>query len=140
MFRIIRTADLATLRAEAVQRDKDASAAAAEAERLGAALARAEGELAVLRAQTHLDAEDRIVLRMLLRTVRNQTVDRRKIAVLLRRGELHSAHATPEAAEAAAVADGAPPEGWVTVAPGTPLPPAADVLWRVTVLPLQTER
>lgn len=147
MFRIIRTTDLTTLRAEvdaareeSARRGEGESAAAAEAGRLRAARARAEGELAVLRTQAHLDAEDRVALRMLLRSVRKQMADRGKVAVLLRHGEILSVHATPEDAEAAAVAKGAPPEGWERVAPGTPLPPAADVSWRVTVLPVQTER
>ncbi|MEU2265002.1 hypothetical protein ABZ568_00810 [Streptomyces olindensis] len=147
MFRIIGTAVLATLRAEAEdaraeadRRTEDAFAADAEVARLRTALARAEGELAVLRTQNHLDNEDRIVLRKLLRTARSETADRDKVAVLFRRGTLVSAHATRKAAQAAAAADGASPEGWVSVAPGTPLPPEADVPWHVTVLPVQTER
>ncbi|GGZ73023.1 hypothetical protein ACFOOM_01140 [Streptomyces echinoruber] len=161
MIRIIGSAALAALqaKADAAQADAEAAqarAAAAQADaarhrdnataaastigKLRAALARAEGELAVLRAQAHLDAEDRVVLRKLLSTARKQTTARNEVAVLLRHGELHSVHATQQAAEAAAVADGAPPQGWVSVAAGTPLPPAADVPWRVTVLPVHTER
>ncbi|MER7477363.1 hypothetical protein ABTX60_06870 [Streptomyces sp. NPDC126510] len=147
MFRIIRTAALKTLqadvdaaRAEADRRMQDASAADTEVEKLRTDLARAHGELAVLRTQTHLDNEDRIVLRKLLRTARSETADRHEVAVLFRRGALVSAHATRKAAQAAAAADGASPGGWTSVAPGTPLPPEADIPWQVTVLPVQTER
>lgn len=97
--------------------------------------ARAEGERDALRAQQLLDTEDRACLRMLLRTARKQTRTDR-VHVLFRRGVLHSVHATPEAAEAAAEAEGAPPNGWTAAAPGASQPPASEVAWRIQALPL----
>ncbi|WP_031511048.1 hypothetical protein [Streptomyces megasporus] len=124
--------------ADAVIREGDTRAeleeARAEVEKLREELARAEGELTVLRAQHLLDTEDRATLRALLRTARKQRADR--VFALFRRGALHSIHATHEAAEAAAEAEGAPREGWTTVAPGAALPPASEVDWRVQPLPL----
>lgn len=96
--------------------------------------ARAEGELKALRAQALLDNEDRAVLRALLRTVRRQRADR--VYALLRCGQLHSVHASVEAAEAAAEAEGAPRSRWTTLPVGAAMPPAADVPWRVQPLPL----
>ncbi|WP_374986546.1 hypothetical protein [Streptomyces fradiae] len=96
---------------------------------------RVEGELEALRAQSLLDTEDRAALRMLLRTARKQArADR--VYVLFHRGVLHSVHASLEAAEGAAEAEGAPREGWTTHAPGAAMPPAAEVTWRVQPLPL----
>ncbi|CAL9420975.1 hypothetical protein [Streptomyces sp. enrichment culture] len=97
---------------------------------------RAEGELEALRAQVLLDTEDRAALRALLRTVRKQQAALDRVYVLFRRGALHSVHASLEAAEAAAEAEGASRSGWTTHPPGAAMPPAADVLWRVQPLPL----
>ncbi|GLW04773.1 hypothetical protein [Streptomyces lavendulae] len=112
------------------------------AERLYAALgratataARAEGELLALRPELLLDTEDRAALRMLLRFTRKQSAVSRVYA-LFHRGGLHSVHATVEAAEAAAEAEGAPPDGWTSHTPGAALPPAAEVIWRVQPLSL----
>lgn len=90
-----------------------------------------EGELTVLRSQHHLDSEDRATLRALLRTARKQAARANRVYLLLRNGALHSVHATAEAAEAAAKAEGAPPGGWTTLAPGAPLPPASETPWWV---------
>lgn len=156
MFRIVRTSALraaldreAELRGElaAAKTQADLATDAAiraenVAEELQAALARhaadvgrSEGELETLRAQTLLDTEDRAALRMLLRIARKQNrADR--VYALFRRGALHSVHATLEAAEAAAEAEGAPRSGWTSHAPGGALPPAAEAAWRVQPLPL----
>ncbi|PLW73312.1 hypothetical protein C0036_07940, partial [Streptomyces sp. DJ] len=96
--------------------------------------ARAAGELEALRAQVFLDTEDRAALRMLLRTARRSAAPRHVFA-LLRRGELHSVHATWEEAHAAAEAEGASPTGWAPHPPGE-LRPASEVEWRVQPVPL----
>ncbi|MFE6679581.1 hypothetical protein [Streptomyces sp. NPDC057729] len=98
--------------------------------------ARLEGELEALRAQSLLDTEDRQALRTLLRTARKQNSRADRVYVLFHHGELHSVHATPEAAEIAAEAEGAPRDGWTAHTPGAALPPACEVLWRVQPLPL----
>lgn len=140
MIRIVRAERLAALQAEADAARSDAVTAADELEQVRAALACAEGELTVLRAQSYLDAEDRVALRTLLRTMRKQVSDRAKVAVLFRRGELLSVHKSREAAEAAAEAKGAPREGWVSAPVDVPLQPASEVAWRVSVLPVQAEQ
>ncbi|MEU3447229.1 hypothetical protein AB0H29_08360 [Streptomyces thermolilacinus] len=163
MFTLVRTRTLRALRADLKTAETLAAAARDEAdqqrqaaematdaatraelaieelhERLARAHAdtgRAEGELEALRAQTLLDTEDRAVLRMLLRTARKQArADR--VYVLFFRGVLHSVHASMEAAEAAAEAEGAPRSGWTSHTPGAAMPPAVDVRWRVQPLPL----
>ncbi|MGW6412352.1 hypothetical protein ACWF95_34910 [Streptomyces vinaceus] len=98
--------------------------------------ARAEGELAALRPQLLLDTEDRAALRMLLRITRKQGSAAARVYVLFHRGVLHSVHASVEAAEFAAEAEGADPEGWTSHTPGAALPPAVEVVWRVQPLPL----
>ncbi|MFB7077972.1 hypothetical protein [Streptomyces sp. NPDC056308] len=98
--------------------------------------ARLEGELETLRAQSLLDTEDRQALRTLLRTTRKQNSRADRVYVLFHHGQLHSVHATPEAAEIAAEAEGAPRDGWTAHTPGAALPPACEVLWRVQPLPL----
>ncbi|MDN3293507.1 hypothetical protein QWM81_05520 [Streptomyces ficellus] len=137
-------------RSEAEQRRQEAECAIDSAIRaetavdeLRAALARAtadaarlEGELETLRAQSLLDTEDRQALRMLLRMTRKQNGPADRVYVLFHYGELHSVHATVDAAEAAAEAEGAPRSGWTAHTPGAALPPATEVLWRVQPLPL----
>ncbi|MFF7553587.1 hypothetical protein ACFZA9_11955 [Streptomyces olivaceus] len=98
--------------------------------------ARAEGELATLRAQHLLDTEDRVVLRTLLRTARKKTRPADRVHVLFQRGALHSIHATHDDAELAAEAEGAPRDGWTADKPGAGRPPAAEVTWRIQALPL----
>jgi len=163
MIRIVRTATLAALRAEnetmteeanrwhgqyeaATQAEADAAIregdvrtelekVRAELEAARVDLARARGELDTLRSLSLLDTEDRAVLRAMLKTARKQTrLDR--VYVLFRRGRLHSVHATLEAAEAAAEAEGASRDGWTSLAPGAALQPASEVAWRVQPLPL----
>ncbi|WTD02113.1 hypothetical protein OH717_05785 [Streptomyces albidoflavus] len=95
---------------------------------------RAEVEAA--RAQVLLDAEDRVVLRALLRTARRQSRALDRVHVLFRRGALHSIHASADSAEAAAEAEGAPRSGWTAHAPGAALPSAAEADWRIQPLPL----
>lgn len=164
MFRLIRTTTLAALRAElaTARWDRDQaqsdvalvtdSAIRAESvvetqlRELGRAradhieavrdAARVEGELAALRAQVLLDTEDRAALRALLRVVRKQHSRADRVYALFRYGALHSVHATAEAAEAAAEAEGASPSGWTRQRPGAALPLAADAPWRVQPLPL----
>ncbi|WP_411575189.1 hypothetical protein [Streptomyces fradiae] len=130
------TATDSAIRAEAVAETQLRQLTQAHADRLQAQRdsARAEGELQVLRNQALLDTEDRAVLRALLRTARRQRADR--VYALLRRGQLHSVHASMEAAEAVAEAEGAPRSGWTTLPVGAAMPPAADVPWRVQPLPL----
>ncbi|WP_228978443.1 hypothetical protein [Streptomyces sp. DH12] len=131
------TATDSAIRAESVVESQLHQLARSHADRLQAErdAARAEGELAALRAQALLDTEDRAVLRALLRTARRRsTADR--VYALFRRGALHSVHATLEAAEAAAEAEGAPRSGWATQPAGAGTPSAAEVAWRVQPLPL----
>ncbi|MEU7566350.1 hypothetical protein AB0A99_10085 [Streptomyces fradiae] len=163
MISIVRTRTLRALRSDLADAETRAAAARTDAEqhqqaaemandvairvelameelherlaRAHADASRIEGELETLRAQNYLDTEDRAVLRMLLRTARKQArADR--VYVLFHRGVLHSVHASLEAAEAAAEAEGAPRSGWTTHAPGAAMPPAAEVVWRVQPLPL----
>lgn len=148
MIRIIRTRTLRQTAAQIIDLHDRAEAqrtraerALADAERtheLQASLARAEGALEILRAQHLLDTEDRVTLRALLRTSRKQSRPADRVFVLFRMGELHSLHASQDAAEIAAEAEGAPRSGWTADAPGAALPPASTVAWRVQALPLQT--
>lgn len=163
MITLIRTRTLNTLRSNLSEAEAAAAAAREEAEqhraesehstdsairaelavedlqialaRSKADAARLEGEMKALRAQSVLDNEDRQTLRTLLRITRKQNAPDR-VYVLFRRGQLHSVHATLEAAESAAEAEGAPRSGWSTHTPGAALPPASEVLWRVQPLPL----
>ncbi|WP_432095672.1 hypothetical protein [Streptomyces sp. bgisy100] len=121
--------------AAAVRADLALAEARAALERARADTARLEGELAVLRAQSLLDTEDRQALRTLLRITRKQAGHDRVYA-LFHHGRLHSIHATSDAAESAAEAEGAPSSGWTTHPPGAAMPPAAEVIWRVQPLPL----
>ncbi|TWV41326.1 hypothetical protein FRZ03_21325 [Streptomyces misionensis] len=146
--------EAAAARAEGEQHRKEAALATDSAiraetalEELRAALARTtadaarlEGELEILRAQSLLDTEDRQALRTLLRVTRKQNGRAERVYVLFHRGELHSVHATAEAAESAAEAEGAPRSGWTAHTPGAALPPACEVLWRVQPLPLGNAR
>lgn len=95
---------------------------------------RAEVEAA--RAQVLLDAEDRVVLRALLRRARRQDARATRVYALFRSGALHSVHATADAAEAAAETEGAPRSGWTSLGPGAATPPAVEVPWRIQPLPL----
>ncbi|MEV7442006.1 hypothetical protein AB0O22_12740 [Streptomyces sp. NPDC091204] len=97
----------------------------------------ARKEVEEARAQVLLDAEDRVALRVLLRTARRQ--DATRVHVLFHRGRFHSVHTTVEGAEAAAEAEGAPRGGWTAHAPGEALPPASEVVWRVQPLTLQQQ-
>ena len=147
-------AETAAARAESEQRRKEGEVAADSADRaelaveeLRAALARStanaarlEGELETLRAQSLLDTEDRQALRTLLRTTRKQSAKADRVYVLFRHGELHSVHASVEAAEFAAEAEGADRSGWTSHMPGAALPPASEVVWRVQPLRLRGTR
>ncbi|MEU2455863.1 hypothetical protein ABZ605_37960 [Streptomyces sp. NPDC012765] len=94
-------------------------------------------ELDLARAQVLLDAEDRVALRMLLRTVRKQAGPVDRVYALFHRGRLLSLHPSMEAAERAAEAEGAPRDGWTAHQPGAALPPACEVTWRVQPLAVQ---
>lgn len=102
--------------------------------------ARLDGELETLRAQSLLDTEDRQALRTLLRITRKQSAPADRVYVLFHQGELHSVHATVEAAESAAEAEGAAPTGWTSLTPGAAMPTASEVPWRVQPLPLGRAR
>jgi chromosome segregation ATPase len=164
MIAVVRSRTLHDLRADVVEAEAAAAAARAEAEqrrqegeratdsairaesaveelqtalaRTTADAARLEGELETLRAQSLLDTEDRQALRTLLRITRKQSGLADRVYVLFHHGQLHSVHATMDAAESAAEAEGAPREGWTAHTPGAALPPASEVLWRVQPLPL----
>ncbi|MBT3164009.1 hypothetical protein HTV80_12905 [Streptomyces sp. Vc74B-19] len=147
MFRIVRADRLAALQAQADTAQAQAASAQSEASTVTArlelvreALARAEGELVALRAQSYLDAEDRVTLRTLLRTARKQTSNHDKVAVLFRRGQFHSLHGSTRAAEAAAEAEGAPAAGWVCVPGDAPPPTTSDVSWAVRTFRVQAEK
>ncbi|KOU78988.1 MULTISPECIES: hypothetical protein [unclassified Streptomyces] len=94
-------------------------------------------ELDAARAQVLLDAEDRVALRMLLRSVRKQAAPVDRVYALFHRGTLLSLHRSVEAAERAAEAEGAPRDGWTAHQPGAAFPPACEVTWRVQPLTVQ---
>ncbi|MEV7722716.1 hypothetical protein, partial [Streptomyces sp. NPDC088184] len=130
--------DLATdsaIRAESAVEELRASLA-----RTTADAARLEGELETLRAQSLLDTEDRQALRMLLRTARKQATRADRVYVLYRFGELHSVHATRDAAEIAAEAEGAPRDGWTSPTTCCDGAPASEVPWRIRPVPLGDTR
>ncbi|MEU9605047.1 hypothetical protein [Streptomyces sp. NPDC048057] len=116
-----------------------ASRAEEEAEELRAALDQAmvdvahlEGEMEALRAQSVLDTEDRQALRTLLRIVRKQSARADLVYVLFRSGELHSVHATQDAAQIAAEAEGARRDGWTTsTAPCAAPVVASEIPWNI---------
>ncbi|MFI5526877.1 hypothetical protein [Streptomyces platensis] len=154
MFRIVRTRTLATLHDECARAESMETEALAlrtdlaEQERGFAALlkqtgeerdeARAEAKAA--RAQVLLDAEDRVALRTLLRVTRKQSRALDRVYVLFRRGKLHSVHASMDAAEGAAEAEGAERSAWTSHTPGAAFPAADEVAWRVQPLPLGGSR
>jgi chromosome segregation ATPase len=125
--------DLAAERRRADALAEQAALLTTEGERLREELDQVREQLA---AAEHLDAEDRVALRMLLRAARRQAGRADRVYVLWRYGRLHSLHATQESAEDAAEAEGAPRSAWVTNQPGAALPPASEVAWRVQPLPL----
>lgn len=166
MITLIRTRTLNTLRTELATAETEAQAARNEAEKcleqsgdlldhlthandvaeeLRAELAqsrlnaaRFEGELEAQRAQVLLDTEDRQALRTLLRATRKQNQRADRVYVLFRFGQLHSLHATADAAEIAAEAEGAARDGWTphtTCCEGTTVP-ATEVRWRIQSLPV----
>lgn len=94
-------------------------------------LARAQGELSVLRSQQLLDTEDRAVLRMLLRTARKQDAQATRVHILFRYGRPHSAHATWEAASAAAESEGADRQGWTVPSTTDEARPPNEIAWRI---------
>lgn len=103
-------------------------------------LAHTKGQLEPLRAQHLLDVEDRVVLRALLRTARRQQDRTDRVYALFHHGQLHSLHTTPDAAEVAAEAEGAPRSEWTAGGPGADIPPADEVAWRIQQLPLNGTR
>ncbi|MFE7466404.1 hypothetical protein ACFU6R_20165 [Streptomyces sp. NPDC057499] len=161
MIRIVRTRTLTALHTSLTEAQTVASAAREEADqhkwaselatdsaiRAEAALeklqtadlqravdvARLQGELETLRAQSLLDTEDRQALRTLLRIARKQAARTDRVYVLLHFGEVHSVHTTWDEAEIAAEAEGAPRDGWTsstTCCAGAPSP-ASEVPWRI---------
>lgn len=62
------------------------------------------------------------------------TVRAEPVFILFYLGELHSVHATPEAAERAAEQHGASRHGWSDTVAGLP---ASSVLWRITQAPVR---
>ncbi|MET8505455.1 hypothetical protein ABZV60_12450 [Streptomyces sp. NPDC004787] len=163
MIAIIRTRTLRALRASLSEAETAAAVARTEAEwhRTGSELAndsairaesvagelraaldhaiadaaRLDGELETLRAQSLLDTEDRQALRTLLRVTRKQNARAEHVYVLFRSGELHSVHATRDAAEIAAEAEGAPRDAWITsTASGGA--PASEAPWVIRPVPL----
>ncbi|MFH9209973.1 hypothetical protein [Streptomyces globisporus] len=112
----------------------------AELGRATAAAARLEGELDTLQAQSLLDTEDRQALRMLLRTARKQSSRGDRVYVLFRFGELHSVHATRDAAEIAAEAKGAARDGWTSPTTCCDGALASEIPWRIRPLPLDGTR
>lgn len=130
--------EAATVADSAVRAETTTETLRDELARATTASARAEGELAALRAQSLLDTEDRQALRTLLRVARKQAARADRVYVLLHFGELHSVHATRDAAEIAAEAEGAPRDGWTsstTCCDGSPAP-ASEAPWRIRPLPL----
>ena len=140
-LRLIRTADLAELRTaaaelaelrpllaqaqqsaelatdSAIRTETTAETLREELARTITAAARAEGELTALRAQQARLADH--------------------VYVLLRFGEVHSVHASWDAAEIAAESEGAPRAGWGALtrcSDGTPTSPR-EVPWRILRVP-----
>ncbi|MFC8505554.1 hypothetical protein ACFU3J_01845 [Streptomyces sp. NPDC057411] len=125
------SADFA-IRAETALKAQQAALLRATAE-----AARLEGELETLRAQSLLDTEDRHALRTLLRATRKHNARADHVYVLFRSGELHSVHASSDAAQIAAEAEGAPRDGWTTsTACCTPPVAAGDIPWSIRPMPL----
>ncbi|MEW1690862.1 hypothetical protein ACIQOF_03530 [Streptomyces sp. NPDC091265] len=118
--------------------------AEADLEKLRAALdgaiadaARLEGEVEALRGQSLLDTEDRQALRMLLRATRKQNGRDERVYVLLHFGDVHSVHATRDAAEIAAETEGAPRDGWTSDATCcAATAPVSEIPWRIRPVPL----
>ncbi|WP_329422376.1 hypothetical protein [Streptomyces sp. NBC_01268] len=99
--------------------------------------ARLEGELETLRAESLLDTEDRQALRTLLRVTRKQNARAEFVYVLFRSGELHSVHASLDAAQIAAEAEGAARDGWTTSTACCATPAAAaEIPWSIRPVPL----
>lgn len=126
--------DAAIVTDSAIRVETTVEALRADLARATADAARAEGELVGLRSEVLLDTEDRAVLRTLLRTARKQAASLNRVYALFHHGRLHSVHATSADAEAAAESEGAPREGWTSLAPGSAFPPAAEVAWRIQPL------
>ncbi|MFE9241763.1 hypothetical protein [Streptomyces sp. NPDC007007] len=99
-------------------------------------LARAQGELSVLRSQQLLDTEDRAVLRMLLRTARKQEARADLVHILFRYGRPHSAHGTWEAAQSAAESEGADRQGWTSPSTTNEARNPNEIAWRIESLRL----
>lgn len=138
------------------QEAADATATAARAQELAEELreqlataaaegARAAGELETLRAAL-ADAETARreaqaaadLLETLQETARDAVL---QVYVLRHYGEPHSLHLTPEAAQAAAEAEGAAPDRWTpSTGPDGRSRPACEVAWRWNRLPLQDAR
>lgn len=151
MLRIVRSRTLDALRVDqvaaidtaerlagdiAIRAEETIKKLRAQLEEARTEAARTAGELEALRSQQLLDTEDRAALRLLLVATRKQRQTLDRVFVLFRRGVLHSVHASADAAEAAAEAEGAPRHGWTAHTPGAALPAAAEVDWRVQPLPL----
>ncbi|MFB8044167.1 hypothetical protein ACFC8F_23135 [Streptomyces hydrogenans] len=95
------------------------------------ARAEAEGgraEVEEARAQVLLDAEDRVVVRALLRTARKQAAKPEQVVVLFKDGTVHSLHTSRDAAEAAAEEEGVARDGWVNPL-GSGMPPVLETGW-----------
>ncbi|MFJ2186296.1 hypothetical protein ACIOJG_37435 [Streptomyces anulatus] len=99
-------------------------------------LARAQGELDALRPQHLLDTEDRVALRTLLRTARRQEARADRVHVLYHHGQLHSVHATRDAAEIAAESEGADRDGWTSPRASDVPSHVYEVAWRIQALTL----
>ncbi|MFF7341489.1 hypothetical protein ACFZAT_29775 [Streptomyces sp. NPDC008163] len=165
MIALIRTRTLNALRADLAKAEATIKAARVKGEQhelerdlANAATARAEataetlqtkltrandelcllkGELGALRGQSLLDTEDRQALRMLLRTARKQSNRADHVYLLYRSGDLHSVHATRDAAQITAETEGAPQDGWAArAASRSPEPPPSEVPWLIWPVPL----
>ncbi|MET9804665.1 hypothetical protein [Streptomyces sp. NPDC006368] len=129
MFRFIRTTTLAALKADLDVARRERDQARTEAEMATDSAIRAENVAEQQLCQLSQAHADRI------QDARDAArADR--VYALFHCGVLHSVHATIDAAEAAAEAQGAPRSGWTTLRPGAAIPSAADVAWRVQALPL----
>ncbi|KUJ69724.1 MULTISPECIES: hypothetical protein [Streptomyces] len=101
-------------------------------------LAHTKGELTALTTKHLLDAEDRVVLRMLLKTARRHNDRADRVHVLFRHGRLHGVYATRDAAEIAAEAEGATRDGWAPLTTSFTAPaPDTEIPWRIEALRLK---
>jgi hypothetical protein len=103
----------------------------AERDEARAAVEAGRTEVEEARAQVLLDAEDRVALRALLRMAKKQAAAPARVSVLFEKGSIHSLHASREAAELTAEAEGVSREGWLSHGHGEGARPVLETGWSI---------